>query len=139
MKNRLAFEDMWLSLQDYFDRLRYSPVVFPCCSKLILPIFERMVNLLHRAPYTISEANASLYLQSWPKMMYQSTFSANRLTRLKHYIWINIIGKIIRLIVKFCLLYNRYLTLTVIHVSKLFDISFFLIFEYNSQSKYCSM
>jgi hypothetical protein len=42
-------------------------VVFPCCSKLILPTFEEMVNLLHRAPYTISEAKASLYLQSWPK------------------------------------------------------------------------
>jgi hypothetical protein len=66
-KNRLTFEDMWLSLQDYFDRLRDSPVVFPCCSTLILPTFEEMVNLLRRAPYTISEAKASLYLQSWPK------------------------------------------------------------------------
>ncbi|MBD0360526.1 MAG: hypothetical protein ICV56_07445 [Nitrososphaeraceae archaeon] len=64
---QLTFEDMWLSLQDYFDRLRDSPVVFPCCSKLILPTFEEMVNLLRRAPYTISEAKASLYLQSWPK------------------------------------------------------------------------
>ena len=31
---RPTFEDMWLSLQDYFDRLGHSPVVCPCCHAL---------------------------------------------------------------------------------------------------------
>jgi Protein of unknown function (DUF1326) len=37
---QLAFEDMWFPLQDYFDRLLDSPVVFPYHSILILPTFE---------------------------------------------------------------------------------------------------
>jgi hypothetical protein len=34
LSGKLTFEDMWLSLQDYFDRLGHSPVVCPCCRVL---------------------------------------------------------------------------------------------------------
>ena len=64
---------MWLPLQDYFDRLRDSPVVCPYHPTLILPTFG-VVNLLLRMTYIISEANASLYLQTWTKMMYNLLF-----------------------------------------------------------------
>ena len=37
---QLTFEDMWFPLQDYFYRLRGSPVVFPYHPMLLLPTFE---------------------------------------------------------------------------------------------------
>ena len=40
---QLTFEDMWLSLQDYFYRLRGNPVVFPYHPMLLLPTFEGQV------------------------------------------------------------------------------------------------
>jgi hypothetical protein len=72
---------MWLPLQDYFDRLRDNPVVCPYHTTLILPTFG-VVNLLRRITYIVSEANASLYLQTWAQNDVLSTLSVNRILQI---------------------------------------------------------